>query len=182
LWAQVAEGPTTHFVSLYEKEKWDYRRLETLTCWGTDRNKCPNTKSFGAFRNTVETVAQCKLKAEALVADRFDDISLLADVPTELLADPDESAVDVAGSLSHAGCGRQCNKRNNQQVLDQSLATLVVVKALQQSKHSHHVLLLSFKIETAWIAKYDNKKSSRPDLVWGLRRPPHNRWADDAAF
>jgi len=33
-------------------------------------------------------------------------LSLLADVPTELLADPDESAVDVAGSLSHAGCGR----------------------------------------------------------------------------
>jgi hypothetical protein len=49
---------------------------------------------------------QGQVKAEAVIADRFDDISLLADVPTELLADPDESAVDVAGSLSHAGCGR----------------------------------------------------------------------------
>src|SRR5262245_61433906 len=71
--------------------------------------------------------------------------ALLTDIAPEFLTDPDESAVDVAGSLSHASCGRQCNKRDNQEVLDQSLATLVVVKSLQQSKHSHHVSLLSFK-------------------------------------
>jgi len=46
--------------------------------------------------------------------DRFDRISLLADVATELLADPDKRAIDVAGSLSHASRSRQCNKRDNQ--------------------------------------------------------------------
>jgi len=60
----------------------------------------------------------------------------LADVATELLAYPDESAVDVAGSISHTSRGRQGNQGNNQQILDQSLATFVLVKGLQQSRHS----------------------------------------------
>src|SRR5262245_26944703 len=60
----------------------------------------------------------------------------LADVATKLLAHPDESTVDVAGSLSHPSRSRQCNKRDNQEVLDHSLATLVVVKSLQPTKHS----------------------------------------------
>src|SRR5262249_46572862 len=77
-----------------------------------------------------------KLKTETETANRFDRISPLADVPTELLTDPNEGAVDVAGSLTHASCGRQCNKRDDQHVLDQSLATLVIVKSLQRSKHS----------------------------------------------
>jgi len=66
----------------------------------------------------------------------FGGISLLADVAAELLTHPDEGAVNVAGNLSHSSRGRQCNQRNNQQVFDQSLATLVVVKSLQPRNHS----------------------------------------------
>src|SRR5215831_20366752 len=68
------------------------------------------------------------------VAQRRSISFSLADVATKLLAHPDESTVDVAGSLSHPSRSRQCNKRDNQQVLDQSLATLVVVKSLQPSQ------------------------------------------------
>ena len=60
-------------------------------------------------------------------------VFLLAEVATKLLTHPDERAVDVAGSLSHAGCGRQRNKRDNEQVLDQPLATLIVVNSFQQN-------------------------------------------------
>ena len=71
-----------------------------------------------------------------LLPHRFNCISLLADVATELLTHPDESAINVAGSRTHARGSCQCYKGDNQHVLDQSLATLVVVKSLQQSKRS----------------------------------------------
>jgi len=71
-----------------------------------------------------------------LLPDRFNCISLLADVATELLTHPDKSTVDVARSRTHASGSCQCYKRDNQQVLDQSLATLVVVKSLQPRNHS----------------------------------------------
>ena len=80
--------------------------------------------------------------------DRFHRISLLADVATEFLADPDEGAVDAAGSLSHTGRSCQCNKRDNQQALDHSLATLVTVKSIQQGTHSPQFLLLPVKNRT----------------------------------
>jgi|SoiMetStandDraft_2_1073263.scaffolds.fasta_scaffold724457_1 hypothetical protein len=66
----------------------------------------------------------------AVIADRF-YISRLADVAADLLSHPDESTVDVAGSGGHTRRGRQCNERDNQQVLDQSLATFVVLKSFQ---------------------------------------------------
>src|SRR5262245_21374490 len=53
-----------------------------------------------------------------ILPDRFNGIFLLANVAAELLTDPNEGAIDVAGSLTHASCGRQCDKRDNQQVLD----------------------------------------------------------------
>jgi len=64
----------------------------------------------------------------------------LADVATKLLAHPDESTVDVAGSLSHPSRSRQCNKRDNQEVLDHSLGALVVVNYFQQSKYSYQFI------------------------------------------
>src|SRR5215472_5646714 len=74
--------------------------------------------------------------------------SQLAEVATDSLTHSDESTVDVAGSLAHANCGRQRNKSDNQQVLDQSLATLVVMKSLQQSEHSAQVVIVPLsKIE-----------------------------------
>jgi len=80
--------------------------------------------------------------------DQFDPISLLADVATKLLTHPDERAVDVAGSLSHPSRSRQCNKRDNQQVLDHTLATLVTVKSIQQGKLSPQLVLLPVKNQT----------------------------------
>ena len=53
-----------------------------------------------------------------LICPTVNGISPLANVAAELLTDPDESAIDVAGSLTHASCGGQCDKRDNQQVLD----------------------------------------------------------------
>src|SRR5262249_9996321 len=61
---------------------------------------------------------------------------------------PDERAVDVAGSLSHPSRSRQCNKRDNQQVLDHTLATLVTVKSIQQGTLSPQLVLLPVKNRT----------------------------------
>src|SRR5215475_16157997 len=47
-----------------------------------------------------------------LLPDRFNGISLLADVATELLTHPDKSTVDVARSRTHAGGSCQCYKRD----------------------------------------------------------------------
>src|SRR5262249_21427059 len=74
------------------------------------------------WHNVIKTVAlpalgkTCPLmkSARPRAFDRFNGVSLLADITTELLTDPDKGAVDVAGSRTHASCSRQCNKRDNQ--------------------------------------------------------------------
>jgi hypothetical protein len=65
----------------------------------------------------------------------------LAEVATDSLTHSDESTVDVAGRRAHSSRYGQGNQGNNQQILDQSLTTLVVVKSLQQSKHSGQFVL-----------------------------------------
>jgi hypothetical protein len=85
---------------------------------------------------------------KALTADRSD--VFLAEVATELLTYSDESAVDVAGGLTHANYGGQRNKRDNQKVLDQSLATLVQVKCFQQSKHPRKFVALLIGESNSW--------------------------------
>jgi hypothetical protein len=65
-----------------------------------------------------------------------------ANVAAEFLANPHKRAINVTCSLSHAGCGRQRNKRDNQQILDQSLATFVIVKSIHETNDSSHFLLL----------------------------------------
>jgi hypothetical protein len=49
-------------------------------------------------------------KPPTINAAPSDGVSLLADVATEHVTHPDESAVDVAGNLSHSSRSRQCNK------------------------------------------------------------------------
>ena len=68
--------------------------------------------------------------------------SQLAEVATDSLTHSDESTVDVAGRRAHSSSCRQGNQGNNQQILDQSLASLVVVKSLQQSEHSAQVVIV----------------------------------------
>jgi len=70
--------------------------------------------------------------------------NVLANICAQFSADSDEGAVDITRSAAHSCCGRQSNKRDNQKIFDQSLATLIVVKVLHQPKHSHHFLLLEF--------------------------------------
>jgi len=73
--------------------------------------------------------------------------SQLAEVATDSLTHSDESTVDVAGRRAHSSRYGQGNQGNNQQILDQSLTTLVVVKSLQQSKHSGQFVLSPLKSE-----------------------------------
>jgi hypothetical protein len=74
----------------------------------------------------------------------------LADVPAEFRTDSHKSAIDIAGSVIHPGGGRQSDKHDDQQVFDQSLASLVIVKLREDSKQCGHTFLLNFaKISTA---------------------------------
>jgi hypothetical protein len=68
----------------------------------------------------------------------------LANICTQFSADSDEGTVDITRSAAHACGGCQSDKRDNQKIFDQSLATLIVVKVLHQPKHSYHFLLLEF--------------------------------------
>src|SRR5262249_44325540 len=64
----------------------------------------------------------------------------LADVAAEFLTDSDKSAIDVTGGAIHSSRRGQCDKYDDQQVLNKSLATVVIVKLLKQSKQCSHMV------------------------------------------
>jgi hypothetical protein len=67
----------------------------------------------------------------------------LADVATEFRTDSDKRAIDVAGGAVHSSRRGQGDKYDDQQVLDQSLTTLVILKLLEQTKQCCHTFLLN---------------------------------------
>ena len=70
----------------------------------------------------------------------------LADVAAESSTDSDERAIDITRSAAHSRGRRQGNKGNDQQILDQSLATFVVLKISHQTGDSFHFFSLNFAI------------------------------------
>src|SRR5215467_5897867 len=91
----------------------------------------------------------------------------LADVSAQFLADSYKCAVDIACSTAHAGCCRQSNQCDDQQILDQSLASFVVVKSLHQSKHPGHFRFLLSNLNRL----IRSGASCQPSLEQGVLHP-----------
>jgi len=100
--------------------------------------------SFVAL-NTSSLFTASAWCCSCFVADEWQ----LAEVATDSLTHSDDSTVDVAGRRAHSSRYGQGNQGNDQQILDQSLTTLVVVKSPQQSKHSGQFVLSPLQKGTA---------------------------------
>ena len=76
----------------------------------------------------------------------------LADVLAQYGADLREGAVEAAGQRSHSCRSSEGNQSQNQEILHQTLARLIFVKAIQgiqnQSFHNCHLLVIFHSVDS----------------------------------